>query len=208
MSKEQRYYLENREAILEKRRSKAAADKLKKKDEILNEYELLKSKFPTINKIGDNIYETIIDEGYRNDSDSVTKLLSTKMDEKYELGGMTHLEILADYLALSNIVFDIRNYPWKIIKENLNLNFSYYVKNKRLYYNNFRNKKKIISKNPTLDTNGDITLYTYICKLIWDHNEVSDEKWNSGFINPHSSVVELNDILNLVYSNTYSTYKK
>jgi len=149
MSKEQRYYLKNKEAILEKRKAKAAADKLKRQNEVLSEYELLKPKIAAINRICDNIYEAIIDEGYRNDSDAVTKLLSAKFNEKYELGGMSHLEILADYLALNNIVFEIRNYPWLIIKKNLNFNFSYYVKNKWLYYNNFSDEKKVISKNLT-----------------------------------------------------------
>jgi len=36
MSKEKRYYLKNRDAILEKRRAKALADKVKKAYELIN----------------------------------------------------------------------------------------------------------------------------------------------------------------------------
>jgi len=43
-----------------------------------------------------------------------------------------------------------------------------------------------------------MALYKYICELIWDHNKVSDVKWNSGLINPNLSAVELNNIINLV----------
>jgi len=82
-----------RDAILEKRKAKALADKLKIEADELKEYELVKAKIPAINRIGENIYETIIDNGYRKDYIEVTKLLSTKIDEKYELGGMTYLEM-------------------------------------------------------------------------------------------------------------------
>jgi len=128
MSKEKRYYLKNRDSILEKRKAKALADKVKKEADDLKAYELIKSKIPAINNIGVNIYETIIDDGYKKDYEEVTKLLSFKIDEKYELGGMTHLEILSDYLALNNKRFDIRHYPWKIIRDMLNYNYSTYVK--------------------------------------------------------------------------------
>jgi len=93
MSKEKRYYLKNRDAILEKRKAKALVDKVKKEADELREYELVKAKIPAINRICEFIYETIIDNGYRKDYIEVTKLLSTKIDEKYELGGMTYLEM-------------------------------------------------------------------------------------------------------------------
>jgi len=158
--------------------------------------------------MGVNIYETIIDEGYRRDIDEIVKLLSFKVDEKYELGGMTHLEILSDYLALNNIRFDIRNYPWVIIRDKFNYNYSTYVKDKRLFYNTFTNiGKQTIKTNPILDAKGNMAMYKHICELIWEHNKTSDEKWNPGLINPNSTAVELNDILNLVYTHKYSTYK-
>jgi len=158
--------------------------------------------------LGVIIYETIIDEGCRNDVDGIVKILSFKVDEKYDLGGMTHLEILSDYLALNDIKFDIRNYPWSVIRDKFNYNYSTYVKDKRLYYNTFTSiGTRTIKTNPKLDVKDNIAMYKHICELIWEHNKTSDEKWNSGLINPNSTIVELNDILNLVYSNKYSTYK-
>jgi len=206
MSKEKRYYLKNRDAILEKRKAKAAADKLEKEKIKFYELEIVKSKMSAINRIGENIYETIIDDGYRKDTEAVLQILSHKIDEKCDVGGITHLEILADYLALNDIKFDIRNYPWAIIRDKFNSNFSYYVENKRVYYTNLRKNKSTV-KNPVPDDKGDMALYKHICQLIWDHNKTSDEKWNSGLINPNLTCVELNDILNLVYSGTYGNYK-
>jgi len=61
--------------------------------------------------------------------------------------------------------------------------------------------------NPKLDEKGNMAMYKHICELIWEHNKTSDEEWNSGLINPNSTAIELNNILNLVYSNKYSTNK-
>jgi len=208
MTEEQRYYLKNREAILEKKKNKATADKVKKENWKLKEYELVKSKMPAINNMGFNFCETIIDEGYKNDKDGIVKILSFKVDEKYDLGGMTHLEILSDYSALNDIKLDIRQYPWSVIRDKFNYNYSSDVKDKRLYYNTFTSiETNTIETNPKLDDEDNASMFKHICQLIWEHNKTSDEKWNSGLFNPNSTVVELNDVLNLIYSNKYSTYK-
>jgi len=158
--------------------------------------------------MGVNIYETIIDEGYVNDVDGVVKLLSFKIDEKYDLGGMTHLEILSDYLAINDIKIDIRQYPWVIIRDKFNFNYSTHVKDRKLYYNTFNSiETNTINTNPKLNDIDNAAMFKHICVLIWEHNKTSNEKWNSGLINPNSTIVELNDILNLIHNNKYSTYK-
>jgi len=208
MTKEKIYYLKNKEAILEKKKNKALADKAEKESLKLQQYELVKSKIPAINNMGVNIYETIIDDAYRKDIDEIVKLLSFKVNKKYDLGGMTHFEILSDYLAINNIKFDIRHYPWVIIRDKFNFNYSTYVKNKRLFYNSFTTiATRTIKSNPKIDVKDNLAMYKHICQLIWNHNKTSDDKWNSGLINPDSTIEELNDILNLVYSDKYSTYK-
>jgi len=122
---------------------------------------------------------------------------------------MTHLDILTDYLASNNIKFDIRHYPWQIIRDTFNTNYPDHVRNRRVFYTSINNiGTPKIKESSTSNNKCNAEMYTRLCGLIWEHNKVSNEKWDSGLINPNSTVIELNEILNLIYTGKYSTYKQ
>jgi len=75
---------------------------------------------------------------------------------------MTNLYVLTDYLALNNIRFNIRHYPWAIIRDEFNSNYSDHVKNRRLFYTTFTNiGKRSIKQSSTSDGKCNAAMYAH-----------------------------------------------
>ena len=164
MSKEKRYYLKNKDSINEKRREKAAQDKLEKDIKWSEDLQTIKDKIKKINASGESIYNSIISPTNKKYVESVVDMLKEKILPQYDLGGMTNLEILADYMALNSIPFNTRSHPWNIIRDNIHPNFGMHIKNRKTYYGKLTIQNSRVIKSKSLEC--DEKMYTYMCKLI------------------------------------------
>jgi len=54
---------------------------------------------------------------------------------KYDLGGMTYLKILVDYMAFNDIQFNKRAYPWSAIEYTFGMSIKISINQRRKYYN-------------------------------------------------------------------------
>jgi len=116
-SKQQRYYLKNKEVILEKMRNKAAANKAKKEALKAEEDVIKQNIIPKIKSMGSNIHSCVIDEVYFKNYLEMIEFLNTVVDVKYDLAGMSYLKILIDCMALDNVMFTSIAYAWNTIEK-------------------------------------------------------------------------------------------
>jgi len=120
-SKQQKYYLKNKELILEKSRNKTAANKVAREAAKI-EKEIIKiTKILRINNVGKLIYEQILDKEYFKKTSDIIDFLNKIVELQYDLRGMTCLKILNDYMSLNDIQFNKRAYPWSLIKNTYGL---------------------------------------------------------------------------------------
>jgi len=115
-SKQHKYYLKNKELILEKKRNKAAADKVKKEALQAGEDVIKQNNIPRIKSMGANIYSCVIDEVYFKNYLEMIEFLNTVVNDKFDLAGMSYSKISIDYMALDDVMFTSIAYPWKIEK--------------------------------------------------------------------------------------------
>jgi len=88
-SKHRKYYLKNKELILEKKRNKAVADKVKK-EALKAEGDVIKrNNVPRIKRMGANIYSFVIYEVYFKNHLEMIEFLNNVVDVKYDLAGMS-----------------------------------------------------------------------------------------------------------------------
>jgi len=67
------------------------------------------------------IYFGIMDEKRFNNHFEIVKYLNTIPKEEYNLGNVTYLKLLIDYLALTNKVINQNNHPWLMITNTFNI---------------------------------------------------------------------------------------
>jgi len=134
-SKQQKYYNKNNELILEKLRnktaaSKAAKDALKAEEEIIKQNNIIRIK-----SMGKNIYEHILDRENFTKASDIIDYLNNPVEQQYDLGGMTYLKILIDYMSLSDIQFNKRAYPWSLIENTYGMSITINITQRKRYYN-------------------------------------------------------------------------
>jgi len=133
-SKQQRYYLKNKEVILEKKRNKAAADKAKKEALKAEERIIIQNDIPKIKNMGGNIYSTVINEEYFKNHLEMIAFLNNIVDVKYDLAGMSYLKILTDYMALVDVMFTSNTYPWNAIEKTYGISLKVTINQRNKYY--------------------------------------------------------------------------
>jgi len=133
-SKQQKYYLKNKELILEKKLNKAAADKAKKEALKAEENAIKQNNIPKVKRMGGNIYSCVIDEEYFKNQLEITEFLNTVLDDKYGLAGMSYLKILIDYMALDNVTFTSIAYPWNMIEKTCGISSKVTINQRRKSY--------------------------------------------------------------------------
>jgi len=133
-SKQQKYYLNNRDVILEKKRAEAAADKVKTDALRIEEQNVRMQKSIKIVNLGKNIYKDIIDEDRFNDHYEIINYLNTVVDEKYKLGRVNYFKILIDYLAFDGTKFNQNHYPWLMISNTFNIKLNSCINKAKKYY--------------------------------------------------------------------------
>jgi len=53
---------------------------------------------------------------YFTKASDIIDYLNNLVEQQYDLGGMTYLKILIDYMSLNDIQFNKRAYPWSLIE--------------------------------------------------------------------------------------------
>jgi len=85
--------------------------------------------------MGKNIYEHILDKEYFEKTSDLIDYLNNIIEHQYDLGGMTYLKILIDYMALNGIQFNKRAYPWSAIENTYGLSIKISINQRKKYYN-------------------------------------------------------------------------
>jgi len=104
-------YNKNKEQILEKLRNKTAASNAQKKAAKIEEENIKQNNIIRIKSMGKNIYEHILDREYFTNTSHIIDYLNNLVEQQYDLGGMTYLKILIDYMSLNDNQFNKRAYP-------------------------------------------------------------------------------------------------
>ena len=134
-SKQQKYYENNKDKILAKKHAKTEANKIAKENAKAEQAILLQKTIEKINERGTNIYATILDEDFKKDTRGVIDLLNDIIPTQYDLGGMSNLKILIDYMALNDTPFNKRAYPWNLIEKTYGLSLKVTINQRKRYYN-------------------------------------------------------------------------
>jgi len=103
-SKQQKYYLNNKNEINEKRRAKAAADKIEKDALKLQEQKAKMENSSRLVFFAKFIYDNVINENRFNDHHEIVTYLNTISKEEYKFGNVSYLKLIIDYLALTNSI--------------------------------------------------------------------------------------------------------
>ena len=133
-SKQERYYINNKESILAKKHAKTEANKIIKEEAKIKNKTILENKIARINNDGRGIYNAILGEGYIDDSDTLKDFLDDVVPVQYDLGGMSNLQILVDYIALNEKLFSSRKNPWKLIEKIYGISLKVSINQKAKYY--------------------------------------------------------------------------
>jgi len=133
-SKQQNYYNKNKEEILAKKRAKTAADKAKKDAAKIIEENIKQINILRIKSMSKNIYEHILDRQYFTNVTNIIDHLNNQIEQQYDLGGMTYLKILIDYMALNDIQFNKRAYPWSAIEDKYGMSIKISINQRKKYY--------------------------------------------------------------------------
>jgi len=111
-----KYYNKNKDQLLEKVRIKTTANKAKKDAAKIMEENIKQHNILRIKSMDKNIYEHVLDREYFTNVTNTIDHLNNKVEQQYDLGGMTYLKIIIDYMALNDIQFNKTAYPWSAIE--------------------------------------------------------------------------------------------
>jgi len=134
-SEQQKYYLKNKDFTLEKLRNKTAANKVAREAAKIEKEIIKQNNIIKINNMGKNIYEHILEKEYFNKTSDIIDYLNDIIEQQYYLGGMTYLKILIDYMALNDIQFNKRAYPWSTIENKYGMSIKISINQRKKYYN-------------------------------------------------------------------------
>jgi len=81
------------------------------------------------------MYEHILDREYFTIVNDIIDYLNNQIEQQYDLGGMTYLKILVDYMALNDLQFNKRAYPWSAIENVYGMSIKISINQRKKYYN-------------------------------------------------------------------------
>jgi len=133
-SKQQKYYLNHKDEINEKRRAEAAADKIASDALKLQQQQAKMEIAPRLVTFTKFIYYDVINENRFNDPPEIVKYLNTIAKEEHNFGNATYLKLLIDYLALTNKVINQNHHPWLMITNTFNIKLKKCIKDAKRSY--------------------------------------------------------------------------
>jgi len=133
-SKKQKYYLNHKDEINEKRRVKAAADKIEKDALKLQEQKAKMENSSRLVFFTKFIYNDVIDENRFNNHHEIVNYLNTVAKEEFNFGKLSYLKLLIDYLALTNTVINQNHHLWLMITNTFNMKLNKCFKDAKKSY--------------------------------------------------------------------------
>jgi len=120
---------------LEKLKNKTAVNKAQKDAAKIMEENIKQNNILRIKSMGKNIYEHILDREYFTNENDIIDHLNNQVEQQYDLGGMTYLKILIDYMALNDFQFNKRAYPWSAIENTYGMSIKISINQRKKFYN-------------------------------------------------------------------------
>jgi len=133
-SKQQNYYLNHKNEINEKRRAKAAADKIASDALKLQQQQGKMEISPRLATFTKFIYFDIMVENRFINHFEIVKYLNTIPKDEYNLGNVTYLKLLIDYLAFTYKVINQNHHPWLMITNTFNIKLNKCIKDAKKSY--------------------------------------------------------------------------